>query len=393
MRPCRQTVRRASAPRRAGPSVQPAVAPPRAWPTGDGMGVRGGNSQRPTSNSQRERLGPSGWKSLDLRLRNDLHSTARANPRGLGVGSWRLGVDVSTRPIHSYCKPAAALPAEVPGSDHAAEQGTRSILRIAEALVQHVEDSQAHVQSDEVREGERAHRVVHAELHDRVDGLGRADALHHREDRLVDHRHEDAVGDEAGVVVAASHGGLAQALGTSSRHGHRLVRGRLAPDQLDEWHQRNGFMKCMPRPCGVAGGGAELGDGDRRGVRRQNHRGPADPIEGAEQVALDLGVLDDGLDDVIRGGQIVERVARLHTRERAVAVGGGQYALVDEPAEAAGHPRTRAGERARRGVDQPHLESGLREDLCDAAPHRSGAHDAYRPDVHLSGQHGRTGER
>ena len=34
----------------------------------------------------------------------------------------------------------------------------------------------------------------------RIDGLRRADALHHREHGLVEHRHQDAVGDEAGVV-------------------------------------------------------------------------------------------------------------------------------------------------------------------------------------------------
>ena len=66
--------------------------------------------------------------------------------------------------------------------------------------MQHVHDGEADVEADEIGERQRPHRVIHSELHHRVDGLRRADAFHHRKDRLVDHRHQDPVRDEAGKV-------------------------------------------------------------------------------------------------------------------------------------------------------------------------------------------------
>src|SRR5690606_35793606 len=61
------------------------------------------------------------------------------------------------------------LATEMSRGDHALEQRTGAVLRIAEAVVHDVENGDADVQADEVGERQRAHRVVHAQLHDGVD--------------------------------------------------------------------------------------------------------------------------------------------------------------------------------------------------------------------------------
>ncbi len=112
--------------------------------------------------------------------------------------------------------------------------------------MQHVQDGEADVEADEVGERQRPHRVIHPELHHRVDRLRRADAFHHREDRLVDHRHQDAVRDEARVV-----GRLDRRL--AERRAQ--VRRDLSSTSSDVAWPRisstsvisgTGFMKCMP---------------------------------------------------------------------------------------------------------------------------------------------------
>ena len=143
----------------------------------------------------------------------------------------------------------AALLAQVPRRHHPAEQRAGAVLVVAQAVVQHLEDREADVEPDEVGQRQRAHRVRHAELHHRVDRLGRGHAFHHAEDRLVDHRHEHPVGDEAGVVVAP-------------RPASCPARGR-SPSPCRWWRRwwrgprmtstscitGTGFMKCMPITC------------------------------------------------------------------------------------------------------------------------------------------------
>src|SRR6185437_11753390 len=95
---------------------------------------------------------------------------------------------------------APALLAEISGGNHAAQQRTGTILRIAETVVEDVEDREADVEADEVGQRQRAHRMIHAQLHHAVDRFRRSDAFHQRVDRLIDHRQQDAVRDEARVV-------------------------------------------------------------------------------------------------------------------------------------------------------------------------------------------------
>ena len=114
------------------------------------------------------------------------HGTDRVVQRWSG-----LGVDVEAAP---------RLPPKIAGRDHPPEQRTRAILRVAEPFVQHVENREADVEADEIGQRQRSHRMIHAALHHRVDRFGRADSFHHCVERLVQHRQQDPVGDEAGIV-------------------------------------------------------------------------------------------------------------------------------------------------------------------------------------------------
>ena len=242
--------------------------------------------------------------------------------------------------------------------------------------MQHVEDGQADIEPDEVGQRQRPHRVIHPALHHRIDRLRRAHALHHREERLVQHRHQDAVGDEARIVGGLD-AVLAKLRAQFRSHLHRLVRGRLAADQLHQRHQRHGVHEVHAEHLvGALRGGAEQGDRDRRGVRREDHFGARERIEACEQVALGLGVLDDGLDDVVGIGQGVDGREGAEPGKGGVTVGRHQLALLDELREALVDGGACAFEHRLRHIDQPHVVARLREYLRNTVAHRARTHYA-----------------
>src|SRR5580658_3545588 len=106
--------------------------------------------------------------------------------------------------------------------------------------MQHFHDVHADVQTDEVGKLERAHRVIHAELHHGIHSFGSRHALHHRECGFVDHGHEHAIGNEAGRVVDAD-GLLAESF--AERHGglKGVVAGGAAADHFNQRHHGYGI--------------------------------------------------------------------------------------------------------------------------------------------------------
>ena len=104
--------------------------------------------------------------------------------------------------------------------------------------MQDVHDRQAGIQSDEIGQRQRPHRMVHAELHDRVDRLRRRDAFVDGVDRLVDHRHQHAIGDEAREIAHFDRR-LSHLLGQLARELVGLLRRRDAADDLDQLHDRH----------------------------------------------------------------------------------------------------------------------------------------------------------
>ena len=125
---------------------------------------------------------------------------------------------------------------------------------------------------------------------------------------------------------------------------------------------------------------AEGGDRDRRRVRRQDDLGLRDGVERAEQGALGLEVLDDGLDDEVGAGEGADDAAEAEPAERRVTVGGVHLALLDELAEALFDRGPGAVERGRRRVHDVHGEALVCEHLRDAVAHGARADDANGSD-------------
>src|SRR6266851_6931828 len=86
---------------------------------------------------------------------------------------WRC---VSERPAGSIAiaiETPAALAAQPPRRNQLPQQRCRAVFVVAEIAMQHLEDREADVEPDQVSEGERSERMVHAELHHGVHRLGR----------------------------------------------------------------------------------------------------------------------------------------------------------------------------------------------------------------------------
>jgi hypothetical protein len=110
------------------------------------------------------------------------------------------------------------------------------------------------------------HRVVGAELHGGVDGLDRPHPFEERVDRLVDHRHQDAV-DEEGREVLGYCGGFAQTADHVARRLEGLLGGGDAADQLHELHHRHRVHEVDAQEFfGPVGARGQPRDGDRGGV-------------------------------------------------------------------------------------------------------------------------------
>ena len=176
------------------------------------------------------------------------------------------------------------------------------------------------------------------------------------------------------------------------RRGHRRVARRLAAHELDERHQRHRVHEVQAEHAiGARGRGGEPRDRDRRRVGREQRRGRRQAIERDEQRALGLDRFDDRLDGEIDRGQRVERIGQRQARQRGVAIGGGELALLDELGEALLDALARAIEGRRGRVVEQHVEAGLREHLGDAEAHGAGADDADAADIARRG--GRRGRR
>src|SRR5688572_21445448 len=210
-------------------------------------------------------------------------STPSANSRAVFWRSWRSSSStpgwIATSgtglrgPLRVVVEASPRLPPEVSGIHHAPDQGTGPVLGVAEAPVEDLEDLEADVEADQVRELERPHRVPHAEPEDRVDVLAGGDAFHQREGRLVDEGHEDPVRDEPGVVGDGDRGLFEP---PRELDGQRVngIGGGLAPDDLHELHHRDGVHEVHAYDAvRAARRRRELRDRDRGRVRGEDDIG------------------------------------------------------------------------------------------------------------------------
>src|SRR5215469_6036736 len=75
-------------------------------------------------------------------------------------------------------EPAAALSSLPARIHHLYKQGTRPVLGIAQAFVQHAHDVEADIESNEIGESQWSHRVRHPEFEYFVYGFRRGYSLH-----------------------------------------------------------------------------------------------------------------------------------------------------------------------------------------------------------------------
>src|SRR3989442_3367531 len=181
---------------------------------------------------------------------------SRANSRASSTTCSRTSVAVDIEPL-------ARFPTQLSRCHHLFQQRRGPVFLLVEPILKHSHDGQTHIQTDQVRERERAKRMTHPQLHHLVHGLGGRDSVLHTKDGLVDHRHEHAVGYEARRIVDLDRS-LAQLLrdGDGLRDG--VFRRRFATNYLDERHHRNRVHEVHTDDAGrVIGVLGQLGDRDR----------------------------------------------------------------------------------------------------------------------------------
>ena len=194
----------------------------------------------------------------------------------------------------------AGLDAQIAAPDHLAEKRAGTVLAVAGLVVEHIHDSQADVQSDEVAQLQGTHGVVGAQLHGRVDARNVGHALHLDEGGLVDHGDKDAVDHEPGGLVDL-HRGLAQLLGDGG-DGRDGLGGGIGPgNDLNELHTVGGVEEVHPDE-GTAQALTDLGDGQGGGVGGEDAALLADLVQLAEGGLLDLHILEGGLHDQVAVG-------------------------------------------------------------------------------------------
>ncbi len=258
-----------------------------------------------------------------------------------------------------------------------------AVLAVVEAVVEGFEDRQQGVQADQVGQGQRADRLVAAQAHAGVDVLGAGQAFLEHQDRLVDHRHQDAV-DHKTRAVAGGDRGLAQALGHIHGQGVGRVAGLQPADHLDQAHHRHRVEEVQAdEPLGRADAGCQLGDRQRRGVGGDHALGADLGGDLLQHLELEVEVLGGGFDHQLRilehavvgadadpaqGGELVvfAEGALAHLAVEVLADGGQglfQGALGD--------------------VQQGHVKARLGADLGDAVAHGAGADHPDIRKIHL----------
>ncbi len=246
---------------------------------------------------------------------------------------------------------------------------------VVELAVDRLHHRMRHVQPGQVHQLERAHAEAGLLAHHRIHvGKGGHAFLHHAQ-ALGVHAAPRVVDDEARSVDAA-HGGVAHAPGQG---GQGIAGGggaAQAVDHFDHLHHRHRVEAMEPgHAFGPPACRGNRRDRQRRGVGGEDRLRPHDGLELAEQVALGLQVLDDGLDDEVAVGQVGEGGGRHQMRDGGVGLVGGELALGHQPGKRIGQRGAGGLHGLRVGVEQLDAQAGLGRDLRNAAPHGAGTHD------------------
>jgi hypothetical protein len=165
--------------------------------------------------------------------------------------------------------------------------------------------------------------------------------------------------------------------------------GRLPiPDanhDLDEPHHRHRREEVQPEHAvGPARPGADLGDRDRRGVRRQEAGVRQQFVERLEQLALHARVLDDSLHHAVDVVQVVERGRVGDPRLEPLRVLRAHLPARDRAIRRLRQPRAGAHQRRLLGLVDSDVDAGGGARLRDPGAHEARADDRYSRYLHPS---------
>ena len=205
--------------------------------------------------------------------------------------------------------------------------------------------------------------------------LDRADAFIERVDRLVDHRHQDAVDDEGREVLGVGDV-LAEPLDDADGGVVGFLVGRKAADHLDQAHQRDRVHEVKAdETFGTVRRRAEPRDRDRRRVGRQ-HRALAQlGAQVVEDLALDVFLLRRRFDREIDIAELGKRCGRADAFEGRVAGLLGNHLAVDLAVQVALDGLETRFQTLCGDVVQKHVEPGQRADVRNAVTHLACADD------------------
>ena len=156
----------------------------------------------------------------------------------------------------------------------------------------------------------------------------------------------------------------------------RLVARGERADHLDQAHRRRRVEEVdAAHPLGPFGHHRQLDDREGRRVRGEDRLVLDGEVEPAEQLLLDVEVLDDRLEDEIAVGQRVQVVRGRDPREDLVALALVELAPLDLLVERLAEP----GDHGIGGLlltgPEDHLDARLGRHLRDAGSHDPGADD------------------
>ena len=230
----------------------------------------------------------------------------------LGAGVRRLLVVEDDRAVVGLVgvEPTPGLAAEEPGGRHLLEDRARCVEPVAALLVHRVEDLVRRVESDQVEQRERTHRVATAETHRRVDVLAGGVVGFVHGHGVVEVAEEQGVGDEAGLVADRDRV-LVQLAGQVLHLVDDVGLGDDGADHLAELLDRCRVEEVhADDPAGVGGRGRDLRDGQARRVGGEHGVRADDLVELLEDRALEVEVLHDGLDHEVAVLEVGERGAQ-----------------------------------------------------------------------------------
>ena len=224
--------------------------------------------------------------------------------------------------------------------------------------------------------------MVGAGLHRGVDLLDRAEPLLVGADRVEQVRHEQAVDDEAGLVLRVD-SELAELLAELEAGRERFLVGRHGLDDLEQRHHLSRVEEMeADEPLGPLGRGRLVDHRQRRRVGGEHRAVLDDAVELLPHLELHPEVLGDRLDHEIAVGEVAVVERAVDAAADGLGVGLLHSPLLDGPRELFFDPSDPLVETLLVDLAEHDVVAGLSGDLGDAMAHQARAEHAHLRDLH-----------